>query len=109
MLKKLELIEGIDEKYHEMLKKVDIANFTKCVAAFGDMDIREVSDEAIKDYLWKWAVNKYRFYELLNKNLYIDYDIEYKEFDNEESRLRKYDELEQEYPLFAPWLHLVKY
>lgn len=102
MLKTLELLNKTEEKYHEMLKKVNIPDFTKCVAQFSGLEISEVSDKVIEEYLTTWAINKYRFFELFGKNTRIDRPISYLDTDRDiTGRIR---ELEKQFPVWALWL-----
>ena len=103
MLKRMELLEGISEKYHNMLKEVNIANFTKCVAAFGGIKIKEVPDRIIKTYLHTWAKNKYKYYKMLGNKLYIDRDMTYDNPDKSHIPA-DLDLLAKKFPIFAPWL-----
>ena len=66
MLLTKNLIENVDEKYIPMLKEVNIPEFTKCIAEFSGLQITQVSDSQIKDYLLTWARNKYRFYKVFS-------------------------------------------
>lgn len=69
MLNMSKLIQGIEEKYIPMLKKVDIPNFTKAIAVFSNLKLNEISDDVIKDYLHTWAKNKYFLFKFLGNNL----------------------------------------
>lgn len=102
MLKMNKLIEDVQEKYIPMLKKVNIADFTKCIAELSGYNLNEIDDEVIKDYLLTWAKNKYKFYLMLNEKLRVDKQIFYKkQRDNLKSDIK---DLSQQFPVFAPWL-----
>lgn len=105
MLLKQDLIEGVEEKYVPMLKMVNIVDFTKCIAQFAGIHIKEVKDEVIKEYLLKWAKNKYKFFELLGNKLVLDIDIKYS---NTEANIKneRYRELGMQYPAYALWLDI---
>ena len=107
MLSRNELLENVDEKYHEMLSQVNIPDFTKCIAQFSGLHISEIKNDVIKQYLTIWAKHKYRFWKLLNKKLYKDEPIKYiNEKKDIENEIR---ELEYKYPTFAPWLNGFRY
>lgn len=106
MLLTKNLIENVDEKYIPMLKEVNIPEFTKCIAEFSGLQITQVSDSQIKDYLLTWARNKYRFYKLLGNSLKADREIEYKKMRNDIEA--EVSELGKEFPLYYPWLKSFK-
>ena len=107
MLLKKDLLNNVDEKYIPMLKAVSIPDFTKCVAQFSGLHIKNVDDEVIKSYLLTWAKNKYRFFEMLGNNLYLDVKIKYTEQNNDvESSMR---ELMKDYPAYALWFNSFKH
>ena len=78
MLLTKNLINGADERYVEMLKSVNIPDFTKCIAEFSGLSMREIDDEMIKEYLLTWAKNKYRFYKMLGDKTRVDNSFVYK-------------------------------
>ena len=100
MLLTKNLIENVDEKYIPMLKEVNIPEFTKCIAEFSGLQITQVSDSQIKDYLLTWARNKYRFYKLLGNSLRADREIEYKKMRNDIKA--EVSELGKEFHLYYP-------
>lgn len=102
MLKINKLIEDVEEKYIPMLKKVNIVDFTKCIAEFSGYKLNEISDEVIKNYLLTWAKNKYKFYLMLNEKLRVDKQIFYKK--QRENLKDDIKDLNQQFPVFAPWL-----
>lgn len=106
MLNRKELLENVDEKYALMLEKVNIANFTKCVAVFSALPIEEVSDTMIKKYLVTWAENKYRLFELFGKKLTINFQINYEDPMARENIVNKYREICMTYPVHALWLQM---
>lgn len=102
MLLTKDLIKDVEEKYVAMLKMVNIPDFTKCIAQFSGLDITEVSDSRIKEYLLLWAKNKYRFFKTLGDKLRYDTSIKY-----EASTLdimNAMDNLSAAFPSFTPWL-----
>lgn len=106
MLIREDLLKGIDEKYHDMLKQVNIADFTKCIAYFSGIHISELKDDIIKQYLHAWAYNKYRFYKKLGNKLYIDRPIDFE--DQERDLIAKNKELQKKYPGYALWLDVFR-
>ena len=102
MLKYNDIYKNLDEKYHEMIKQVNIVDFTKCIAQFSGLQMDKVSDESICTYLTTWAKNKYRFFELLDKKLVKDTKISY--IDEMRDTVSKMRDLENEFPIFATWL-----
>ena len=64
MLRTQTLIEKMDKKYEPMLKQVNITDFTKCIAQFSGLQIQNIPDNVIEEYLTKWAINKYRFFQM---------------------------------------------
>lgn len=107
MLKRKELLEKVEEQYRPILKEVNIADFTKCIAQFSGLHISKVADSAVEEYLIKWAKNKYRFYQLLGNKLRKDFLIKYKE-DEIENRRNAFNDLAKEYPAYALWLSEMK-
>lgn len=106
MLSRQKLIEMNDEKYAEMLKQVNIVDFTKCIAFFAGLPLSSVSDDSILEYLSIWARNKYRFFKVFGDKLSIDKAISYKEEDNE-SQYYTINMLKTEFPAFGPWLDCI--
>ena len=107
MLKTINLIKDVEEKYIPMLKMVNIPDFTKCIAEFGGLSIDKVDDNTIKEYLLTWAKNKYRFFCLFNNQLRKDYNIEYKkERDGVEEEVT---ELALSFPTYYYWLREFRY
>lgn len=102
MLLKKDLIKELGEEYAPMINQISIADFTKCVAYWSGLDINEVSNSAIMDYLKKWAVNKKHFFELLGNKTRVDTQITYENQRCEDFEA-KYEELAMEYPIYAPW------
>lgn len=102
MLLKKDLLNGVDEKYIPMLKMVSIADFTKCIAQFSGLSINNIPDDVIKKYLLTWAKNKFRFFQMLNNKLVLDYPITYKEENKDvEAEIKS---LMSEFPAYALWL-----
>ena len=87
MLIKKNLLEAAEEQYRPMLKEVSIPDFTKCVAQFSGLHIKDVKDEVIQTYLLLWAKNKYRFYQLLGNKLKVDNKIQYQD-ENKNQKLK---------------------
>ena len=102
MLLTKNLINGADERYIEMLKSVNIPDFTKCIAEFSGLSMEEIDDEMIKEYLLTWAKNKYRFYKMLGNKTRVDNPFVYKKF--RETLEEEIKDLGKEYPAYALWL-----
>lgn len=110
MLLTKDLIKDVDnENQIEMLKKVNIPDFTKCIAQFSGLNIRCVSDDIIKRYLLTWAKNKERFFLMLGKQLKVDTPFNYSRTGNEEEeKIYQYNELKKKFPIYAFWLDEVE-
>lgn len=102
MLLTKDLIESVEEKYIPMLKMVNIPDFTKCIAQFAGLEINEVSERVIKDYLLTWAKNKYRFFELLGNSLRLDIPFEYNHL--KEDIQNELKDIAKTYPVYSYWL-----
>ena len=106
MLRKETLIKELGSDYESMIKQVNIADFTKCIAQYSGIRIQYLKDEVIMDYLKKWCVNKKKFFDMMGQKTQIDIPINYKNPDNNFST--RFTELGYEYPAFYPWLQMVK-
>ena len=106
MLLTKDLIENIDEKYIPMLKKVNIPDLTKCIATFSGLEINQVSDAVMKDYLHTWAKNKFRFFQMLNGELKLNKHFSYKQCRDDIAA--EVVNLGQTYPAYALWLDVFK-
>lgn len=104
MLKTVSVLNEVDEKYHKMIKMVNIPDFTKCIAQFAGLNIDEVSEDVIKKYLITWARNKYRFFELFGEKLRVDSPISYVDMDRDIPSL--IEEIGTRYPVYALWLNV---
>lgn len=102
MLKTIDLIKDVDEKYIPMLKMVKIPEFVKCIAQFSGLAINEVKDEVIKSYLLTWAENKYRYFEMLGNKLQLD--IPFKYHSQKEERRDNIEMLQKEFPAYFYWI-----
>lgn len=102
MLKTVDLIKNMEEKYIPMLESVDIPDFTKCIAEFSGLGIKEVCDDRIKEYLQTWARNKYKFFELLGGKTKNDRVISYKKI--RENLKTEIMSLAKDFPIYALWL-----
>ena len=102
MLRAETLIEKLGEQYKPMIKQVKIADFTKCIAQISGLRLQDVSDDAIEDYLTKWATNKYHFFKMLGYKTRVDIPFEYIDECRDYASLMK--ELGQKYPAYYPWL-----
>ena len=102
MLNKKELVRKVDSHLGAMIEQVNIPNFTKCIAQYAGLQIKEVPDAVIEEYLITWARNKQRFFHMLGNKLQLDITIDYQNpetgLENEAASLMK------EYPAFAPWI-----
>lgn len=107
MLKMVDLLKDVEEKYISMLEKVNIVDFTKCVAIFSGLDLNKINDETIKEYLLTWAKNKFRIYEMLGNNLVKDINFDYEKTEDENGT--EFQQLITEYPHFGPWLNILKH
>ena len=104
MLKTLELIDGVEEKYIPMLKKVNIVDFTKCISVFSGLPLQKIPNKIIKEYLLTWAKNKYRIFQMLGNELYKDIKFSYEKI--EDDRGKDYRSLWKDYPEYGPWLRM---
>lgn len=110
MLKTIDLLESLNlidrEQYGEMIKKVNIPDFTKCIAQFSGLDINDVSEDVITQYLKTWAKNKYKYFKMLGNKLYKDIDFEYnhirEEIENE------IEDISKDFPVYSYWLENFK-
>lgn len=102
MLKTKDLIENVDEKYIPMLEQVNIPNFTKCIAVFSGLKIKELSDDIIKHYLLQWAENKYYIYKYFG-TLRIDKPFDFLDVDPDRIE-DNIEALKREYPIYSLWL-----
>ena len=107
MLKTIDLIKDVDEKYVPMLEQVNIPDFTKCIATYARQSMSEIHDDVIKRYLVKWAENKYRFFKMLGDKTQLDAPLVYKRL-KEEMRERMIN-LAQEFPAYYPWLEACRF
>ena len=103
MLKTNTLIEKLGEEYAPMLKEVNIPDFTKCIAQFSGINIKDLDDKVIEEYLTKWAKNKKYIYDVMGC-LRADMPIEYKEEDVDYRD--KLTEIGIKYPTYYPWIQL---
>lgn len=108
MLLKKDLIESLGEEYAPMINQISIADFTKCVAYYAGLNINQVSDDAIEDYLKNWALHKKHFFEMLGNKTRVDTKITYESQDTNDYE-QKYHELALEYPVYAPWFSELNY
>ena len=106
MLKTQDLINELGEEYKPMIKQIQIAEFTKCIAQFSGLKIQEVSDAAIKNYLVHWAKGKFKFFKLMNNNIRVDIPLTYYDEDRDYSGLMV--EIGRRYPAYWPWLRAFK-
>ncbi len=107
MLKKEVLLEGMQGERKEMLALVDIPNFTKCVAQFAGMSVKDIPDEVILQYLRLWARNKVRFFRMLGGKLSYTLPLEYENPDTNYI-VHEFNLLEKEYPVWALWLRMFR-
>ena len=103
MLNKKELVKRVDSHLGAMIEQVNIPNFTKCIAQYAGLQIKEVPDSVIEEYLINWAERKHRFFNMLGNKLQLDIEIDYQ---NPETGLdTELKTLMKEYPAYAPWLN----
>ena len=107
MLKTVEIIEKIGQDYAEMLKQVNIPDFYKCIAQYSGIEINKLPDEVIIEYLTKWAKNKKYIFDIFDKQLKVDMEIEYNDEERDyEGKLR---EIGRKFPALYEWLLSMKY
>lgn len=104
MLKTQDLIDELGEDYKLMLSKINIPDFTKCIAYYSGIELKYLSDEVIKDYLTCWARNKKHIFEFLGNNIRVDLPFEYQ--DNFTSTQKKILNIANKYPVYYYWLRL---
>lgn len=102
MLLKKDLINSMDSLYSDMLKEVNIPDFTKCIAQFAGMRVQDVKDDIIREYLVIWAEHKLPLFNLLGKRLKLDMPISYKNYKTD--ICSEFELLKSEFPGFAPWI-----
>lgn len=103
MLKTKTLIDKLGEEYAPMLRKVNIPDFTKCIAQVSGLDMNEVSDAVIEEYLTHWTVNKKRFFDLMGD---IKVDIPYEYIDTDTKFGDKLKQIGKQYPAYYLWFKL---
>ena len=106
MLKIMDLIKDVDEKYIPMLKQVNILDFYKCIAQFSGLSISDVSDKVIKNYLLTWCKNKYRFFKMLGNKTRLDQNFIYTRSKKDLSS--SFKDLGKQFPAYYLWLDLFK-
>lgn len=102
MLLTKDLIEGADEQYREMLTTVNIPNFTKAISCFANAPIKNLDEEVLKEYLYTWAKNKYKFWQMFGNKTRVDIPIEYSRPAHERRDI--FIDLKREFPAFTPWI-----
>lgn len=105
MLKKSDLIEELGIEYKPMIDKVNIADFTKCIAQYSGIGMQYLKDSVIKEYLVKWAKNKKYIFDFIG-GLKVDMPITYR--DEDKDYCKKLLELGKDYPVYYPWLLALK-
>ena len=102
MLNKKELVRKVDSHLGAMIELVNIPNFTKCIAQYAGLQIKEVPDTVIEEYLITWAESKHRFFNMMGNKLQLDIAIDYQ---NPETGLEaEVSALMKEFPAYAPWI-----
>lgn len=102
MLKTIDLIKDVEEKYVPMLKMIKIPEFMKCIAQFSGLEMNDISDETIKGYLLTWAENKYKYFKMLGDKLQLDIPFKYhSQKDEKENDLK---ELKKAFPAYCHWV-----
>ena len=102
MLNKKELIKKVDSHLGAMIEQVNIPNFTKCIAQYAGLKVKDVPDKVIEKYLVMWAENKHRFFNMLGNKLQKDITINYQ---NPQTGLEsEAKSLMTEFPAYAPWI-----
>jgi len=110
MLKTVDILNRFDlidrEKYKDMISQVNIPDFYKCIAQYSGLNISEVSDNAIFEYLELWCRNKYRFFQMLGNSIKLDQPLTYTRNDRDLSD--SFKELGKQYPAYYLWLKMFK-
>lgn len=95
-----------DEQINEMISKVDIQTFKKIICerlydtqGYTPQKISaNITDERCKEYLKRWAENKYHWYKLFGDNLKLEVEIEVKK--DIISVKQKMQEIKEMFPLY---------
>lgn len=104
MLTKKTLVGMVGTEYEPMIKKISIPDFTKCVAQYSGIPIKDLSDDIIAKYLSYWCRNKKYLFDLFGHNVKVDMPIEYtEETTNYEDRILA---MGKDYPAYYPWLKI---
>lgn len=103
MLKTKTLIDKLGKEYEPMLNKVNIPNFTKCIAQYSGIDIKDLKDDIIEEYLTTWARNKKHFFDMFG-DLVVDMPIEY--IDTNTKTSEKIMEIARKYPTYYYWCEI---
>lgn len=103
MLAKRTLLEELGDEYKLMLNKLNIADFTKCIAQYAGIHIQNVKDEVVKQYLVTWARNKKYIFDLFG-DLKVDMPIEYT--DNNKDYEEIFADIGKQFPVYYPWLKM---
>ena len=106
MLKRNNLIAAAGEEYASMISKINIPEFTKCIAQYANIPIQQLKDEVICEYLVNWAHNKKFMYDFMGGNIKVDMPITY--IDEDRDYENKFLEIAQKYPVYYPWLNMFK-
>ena len=85
----------------EMISKVDKENLKKMMSLPRrnyERDVPPISDEVVDKYLQLWAKNKYEYYLMFNKNLFVKKDIDL--VASESELAKKVDDLLYDYDVY---------
>lgn len=103
MIRFRDIEDAFEEKYREMIRKVNLVNFQKCLAMWSNLPIDELDKLTFIEYLRKWASNKYFIYELLGKELKMDFDFKF--LKDSDEVYNEWRNLIRQYPEYGPWLN----
>lgn len=102
MLKTIDVLKDVEEKYHPMLRMVNIPDLYKCLACFSGLYMESICDETVKKYLTIWAKNKYKFFKMFGSKLRIDSPFQYTKDDDDFKD--EFMSVAIKYPMWAPWI-----
>lgn len=106
MLKKKDLIDVLGKEYENMINKISISDFTKCIAQYSGISIENLKDDMIKEYLTLWAKNKKHIFDFFGGKTQVDLTISY--INEENDYEDKIMEIAQKYPAYYLWLEMFK-
>ena len=109
MITKKEILDILgDEIYKPMFDQISIPDFYKCIAQFSGLSMTDLDNNAIIDYLTKWAINKYKYFKLLGNQVKKDIPFTYAASIEDSMISGAWTELSKEYPVYTPWIEIMK-